>query len=757
MNNTATTSGGAIYSDFVSGFQCIIQFITPASNYSTDVIQDVSKLKDLNFDIQFVDNTAMDGNSVFAQPLYDCKWYSESVVQIPSDRVDSVYEELFHFTVDGQKMQHTSEMRSYPYKPCFCHNETLLLDESGSNCSFEHLSVDTYPGRSFTMHIIAADSLGRSLGTLIQTLISEKQRETVTFQSGSQQRLLIHEILGNKCSHLKYTLYSTDNITAKLNFSIPNTGSQTVEAEINLQTCPLGFEVNPDRGLCECVPVFSNHDIVCDIETGTFTKNETIWIGPTDFTDPAVPAYATRCPEGYCKQETVVLLNETNSISQTDRCQGNRTGEICGKCIQGYSMQFGTTNCYANCSNYYLFTVPMYMIAGLLLVFLLFLLKLSTASGTLIVVLYYAQLISINLGLLIQTDETRFAHVFISLLNLELGFPLCFYEGMSFIGKHGLQFVFPVYLWLLVALLTFLSRFSTRVSNLIGSECIKVFVTLMYLSYTKILRTAFSALVPTFIRTDEQSYNVWFFDGTEKFLSGNHLYLAIMSIIFLVFIIAPYKIFLFSAQWMLRSSWISSRYKPLIDASLAPFKDRYRFWFGLRLMIIAVLVVVAIFFTPSYPDVVTYVHLVIIFILTLIQAYIKPYKSKVVNILDIFFLVNYSLFLIGCLFVFSGIFGSVIDGLLPYIAAVELLAIGTAFIVFVGVVIYHIVERVRSHHKMSFDLGPSETVVNKAKPKAIDPVTLNRESNLNLREQNLSSISAKMNMLREPLLEDDEY
>ena len=38
--------------------------------------------------------------------------------------------------------------------------------------------------------------------------------------------------------------------------------------------------------------------------------------------------------------------------------------------------------------------------------------------------------------------------IFVSLTNLNLGFPLCFYDGMTTAIKTGLQFIFPVYILL---------------------------------------------------------------------------------------------------------------------------------------------------------------------------------------------------------------------------------------------------------------------------------------------------------------------
>ena len=67
--------------------------------------------------------------------------------------------------------------------------------------------------------------------------------------------------------------------------------------------------------------------------------------------------------------------------------------------------------------------------------------------------------------------------VLVSLLNLELGFPLCFYDGMTPAGKTGFQFVLPVYLWSIVlSLIT--SRFSVRLSNIVSPSSAQVLVQL---------------------------------------------------------------------------------------------------------------------------------------------------------------------------------------------------------------------------------------------------------------------------------------
>ena len=76
--------------------------------------------------------------------------------------------------------------------------------------------------------------------------------------------------------------------------------------------------------------------------------------------------------------------------------------------------------------------------------------------------------------------------VFIAWLNLDFGIETCFYNGMDAYGKTWLQFVFPVYIWVLVGLMILASRYSCRFAKLLGNNPVSVLATLILLSYTKI-------------------------------------------------------------------------------------------------------------------------------------------------------------------------------------------------------------------------------------------------------------------------------
>ena len=168
-------------------------------------------------------------------------------------------------------------------------------------------------------------------------------------------------------------------------------------------------------------------------------------------------------------------------------CSANRTGILCGQCEEGFSMEFGSTKCNPNYTDLYLLTLPAY---ALLLVWLLFATRLTVATGTINGVIFYAMVLGYtmeNITSGFYDGKKRHAdtvNIMILLLNLNLGFPLCFYEGMT---KVGLQFVFPVYIWGIAIALVVLSKFSTRVSKYTSGSSMQVLATLFHLSFAKVL------------------------------------------------------------------------------------------------------------------------------------------------------------------------------------------------------------------------------------------------------------------------------
>lgn len=113
------------------------------------------------------------------------------------------------------------------------------------------------------------------------------------------------------------------------------------------------------------------------------------------------------------------------------------------------------------CSNYYLFLLPVFALAGVALVFLITFLNLTVTEATLNGLIFYANMIQIYAFFMFERNNTfvaPFLKVFTAWINLDFGIETCFFVGMDGFSKTLLQFAFPVYIWIIAGMIIMLSR-----------------------------------------------------------------------------------------------------------------------------------------------------------------------------------------------------------------------------------------------------------------------------------------------------------
>ena len=126
-------------------------------------------------------------------------------------------------------------------------------------------------------------------------------------------------------------------------------------------------------------------------------------------------------------------------------CIDGKTGVLCGQCINTLSIIFGTTEC-RYCSNLWFLTLVGYAAIGVILVTVLLFFRLTLSEGPLASIILTNNIIAVSTIDYLHDDNVFISgmRIFVSLMNLNLGFPLCFYDGMTTAIKTGLQFIFPV-------------------------------------------------------------------------------------------------------------------------------------------------------------------------------------------------------------------------------------------------------------------------------------------------------------------------
>lgn len=252
------------------------------------------------------------------------------------------------------------------------------------------------------------------------------------------------------------------------------------------------------------------------------------------------------------------------------------------------------------------------ILAGIVLCVIILILNLTVAVGTINGVIFYANILAASYSTFLPKAQPNVASLFISLLNLELGFDACYLNGMDAYTKTWLQFAFPLYVFILVLIIIKISQHSLRFSKLIGRKNpVATLSTLILLSYSKILHTTISALsFATLHYPDGSIRRVWRLDASVEYLNGKHIALFATSMIVLLIGII-YTTLLFSWQWILRAQTLralkwtgNAKVNLFIETYHAPYNGKHRYWTGFLLLVRSVLYLVAATNTSGNPRII---------------------------------------------------------------------------------------------------------------------------------------------------------
>jgi len=355
------------------------------------------------------------------------------------------------------------------------------------------------------------------------------------------------------------------------------------------RTCPPGFNLSDVEKSCVCDQRLAKYTNYCGITNGlgriSRRPHDQFWVGYNSECNTLI--LHPHCPFDYCVSHTVdVPLNNTDL-----QCAYNRSGLLCGACKKGYSLVLGSSEC-KQCTNIRLVLLIPFALMGLALVFFLLVSKLTVATGTLSGLVFYANIVGVNRTTFIPVESTDTLSVFIAWLNLDFGVETCFYKGMDAYSKTWLQFLFPVYIWMIIGLIALASHFSHKFTKLLGNNPVSVLATLILLSYTKILRNLIAAIYVTYLEYPTHNRGVWLYDANIDYLSTKHIPLFVLSILVFLFLFVPYTFLLLFGQWLQAIShlrlfgWFSStKLKFFMDSYHAPYKAKHRYWPGLLLVL----------------------------------------------------------------------------------------------------------------------------------------------------------------------------
>ena len=615
QNNRAFLDGGAIHADEAGtdNYICVLQ-----------VDSDEKRWYNVNLNVTFDNNIAYrSGHSIFAAPIQQCFQVS---VRVFTRYLTRLYNRIFTF-----KENTTSALTSPAVSICPCVNNT-------PDCAKEFPTLSVYPGDSITVSLIGIDSTGGSVFSQLNASFS-KTDSTVLPLPGwwikSEEE--ISTLFDEQCRNLTYTVYSKyEQGIGRLNFAVPGL-PPLAHQNVSLRACPPGFVLNEDNGMCKCSSFLDTIDIKCDYINKILTPRMLNWIGVMDngMASNLQIGFAPFCPQSYCNSSAKLQLSVINGSI----CLNNRTGVLCGSCSEGHSISLGPHVCLV-CSNYWLFTIIIYLGGGIVGVLLLFLLNLTLHWGTIGGIIFYANLLFI-VASLIRSES--FLIPFVTpffFLNLDQAFPSCLYDGMTMSVKLGLRFAYSLYLWMIVAVVIIIARCSSRASKVLMQSSVQVLMTLIHLSFSNMLITVIEVFSSVTVITEDSEQLVWLADGSVEYgQTIGHVILLCVAAVVAAFVILPYLLVGTLGSFGLRYRWVN-KLRPFIDAIHGPYKDNRRYWFGVRLVLLVVVYVTYAILRGRFPHQQLLLTLLLLTSFTIVQAAIRPFERDLVGILDTWVMFN---------------------------------------------------------------------------------------------------------------------
>ena len=641
--NRGHVYGGAIYVDFntvrSNRYDCFL-FIDRVDIFCN--IFNRCPAPDNRFNVSFIDNTAPFGRAIFGSTFSSCPWNLNN---------EGLQFLTINDTANGTWISPDRSRLPLFFDPPFDINdnnktintvaETILWNApTESNDTSSVVTVEVTPGQMFETPLGAFDQLNQPIPLTIFSQL-ESNNDQVHSHIAESNRFLLsggQQEFFNVPIHV----FGEQNVTYNVTIS-SNEALVDLNIIVHLTNCSDGFVFNNETFTCDCEIMDFLDDVMCT-NNGLIMYPEDNWIG-RDENDNYIQA---ECILDFCKPG----VSRLNFSERDSQCTNGRSGILCGQCAEGYSRKIGSTVCGPCKDSYGLLLILLFAALGITLFVVLALFNITITDGYINGFIFYANIVGVYTATFLPDTDAASAgylpRVLIAFLNLNFGIETCFYTGATELSLAGLRLLFPVYLMLILLMVTLCGKYIThkRVSSLLQKiNVTHIFATLILYSYTSVTQTCIALLGSVTVDGASLQPVRWLRDPNVLYTSELHIFLVILSVIFLI-IFVPVTILLLIPKISYRVPHVNEL-KPLIDAFIAPFAAGKTFWISFRLLFRLVIFVIAAFGVSTAQLV---AMACLIALLTILQAYIKPFRTASRNFVDMLVMVNLTVFSIVTIF-----------------------------------------------------------------------------------------------------------
>ena len=624
-NNSATIMGGGVYvstpytheEQIYAGSKFSRCFVYPPTiGNSTHLFNLSGELSE----IRFTNNIAPVGGDIYGSTLASCPWVSS----LEAQHNVNVYQALFNESgfikfdryPDSMKTISTLAVRMSVYH---------ISTSDGVNEGV----ITAYPGQTIRVRIKIYDDLEQVIASVVQSTTFNNPLATAMLgRTGIQ---LVDKF--SEYNHLKLT--GRENYTFDVTF-IEILSAVSVNLTATFLPCALGYEYNKTTQSCECSIMLVKQGVECN----TTNMEELVippdtWVGMLDHhTNESYKEnygskdiVVSKCQLRYCNNiDTITALPNSDKIC----AEGSmKTGVLCGACRPNHSAVLGRYNKCSRCDNKWLALISAFAISGVLLFAAIAFFQLTVDKGWMYVIIFYCNIVTLYAYLLPVSSPLHIVLIPAHLVSLQIGYEVCFYDGMTTLAHVGIQLAFPAYLYTLMAVFVLLSRRSSWLTQHFSPT--QTLLTLIVMSYTSILEICVSSLYGITLNTLgwDTSTLRWQADANVEYFSDWHAALVVVSTILILFYIAPLPLLMLFPMLIYKHT---KRFKPFFDAMWAPFKTKLRLWLGMRFLVLVCLYLIAYIDRANRYGTLAFVTMLLIF--NQVQTSIQPFKNKWINRTD---------------------------------------------------------------------------------------------------------------------------
>ena len=542
-------------------------------------------------------------------------------------------------------------------------------------------TISESPGRTFPLPVYLTDELNNNVTNSIFILACNSMK-----QPHDSPRVLSPYQYTN--SSVKIAGMPTQ--TCSLVLQTDNNHQISTTITVNLLKCPPGYIFDDQKQQCDCIHAkLSGNPVILECDPLHFQAyvNPTYWVGFK--TSNATVLAASPCPFGYCYssglfRNGILLTQEANKTILDQQVCGAvfRTGRLCGKCIEDYSVAMNSPEFSCQKCKHHpfgvLFFILSYIIPVTALFYVIMAYNIRVTSGLFGAFLFFAQILGSEINFAFDYrinaathGEFVFSKILLSIysiFNLELfqydTFSYCLFENVGTVDILAFKLIaslYPLGLIVVYSLVRIYCRSRClhhclrhcRIANRAVTSGLSAFLVLCFAKINvlgfAILKQVDVAYVDSDGRWKNHTTVVYLQGNLEYFGKAHTMYAAGALIVLTVIIAIPTVYLLFHPliQSLLGNlGWGESRLmncidcclrinrlRPSLDSFQGNYKNSMKFFAGLHFFLYRTIVFCAIIATPTSSIGTLQLILTVLFLIILIIHIItNPFRNQVDNV-----------------------------------------------------------------------------------------------------------------------------